>query len=199
MCVVPYKSCNVSDWKLWPRLCQIYDYLDDSRRRCVVHHYSTCYMINLSDPFQRCSLSLQSLFQNSRPLSLISPLNFKDVLLLFASYVIFRFGGTAPTATPSLATRLRSDKHISIPCPTPEAHGFKAINYGQISIQGPALVPLVGSRRWRRPRKLRGFSRSIKVRWAYFVLYLIILWHWQDTIWRGVQGAEPPPPQNQGF
>ena len=42
----------------------------------------------------------------------------------------------------------------------PEAQGFKASNYRQMSIQGPALWALMGSR-GQSLRKLRGFRHLI--------------------------------------
>ena len=49
---------------------------------------------------------------------------FKGVLclLLFLPTSSSDLGDRPP---PPLATRLRSDKHILIPCPTPQAQGFK--------------------------------------------------------------------------
>ena len=45
----------------------------------------------------------------------------------------------------------------------PEEQGFKAFNYGQMSIQGLALGSLVGSK-GQSPRNLRGFRHLIKVK-----------------------------------
>ena len=137
------------------------------------------------------------------PFSSLRPLPFFSSLCYLFVFWAGDFWGPPPPPPPPppplASTRLRSHKHILIPCPTPDAQGFnfKAINYGQISIQGPALGPLVGSQGGESPRKLRGFRRLITVKMSIFCDTLLFCDNWKDTIWRGVQGAEPPPPKKK--
>ena len=89
--------------------------------------------------------------------------------------------------------RLRSDKHLLIPCPPPATHGLKA-NYGQISIQVPALGPLVESK-VRKPLNLRGFRHFDYGQMNIFV-YLIC-----DTgrTLIGLRSSERSPQKPRGF